>query len=362
MTCIHVPNGCSPSCASAANGATCNDGDACTINDVCVSGQCIGKPKCNDNISCTVDTCNNGTCTYTKKNSLCDGDGLACSDTECEPTIGTLLAIKIRLFLTGCVTKTRKCTNVFTQTCGCLVPMCAEPAGCNLMPDKSRCNNNNPCLVPNCSLSDCCTYTNFTCPPPAFSCLSPICDPLKGCNPPNDTACDDGIACTIDICSPTTGCLHISNDTACDDGIACTIDMCSLTNGCLHFTNDTSCDDGIACTEDTCSLTAGCQYSICECAYQPIIKNSEFGDCEVNATNGTECTPICASGYTGNLSAICVNSEWIIDSIGTCTEISTALSTMYIGIIGGAAGLVVLIIAIVVLGKLCPKQQREEEL
>jgi len=42
-----------------SNGATCDDGNACTIGEQCVSGACIGgSPRvCDDNDTCTNDTC-----------------------------------------------------------------------------------------------------------------------------------------------------------------------------------------------------------------------------------------------------------------------------------------------------------------
>ncbi|NUP08091.1 MAG: hypothetical protein HOW73_18750 [Polyangiaceae bacterium] len=52
----------------ATDGTTCSDGDACTTNDTCQSGVCTGgaPPVCNDNIPCTIDTCNSGSgCVFT---------------------------------------------------------------------------------------------------------------------------------------------------------------------------------------------------------------------------------------------------------------------------------------------------------
>ncbi len=48
--CVHRPK---------AWGATCDDGNPCTINDKCSSGRCTGTPKvCNDGNPCTEDSCN----------------------------------------------------------------------------------------------------------------------------------------------------------------------------------------------------------------------------------------------------------------------------------------------------------------
>jgi hypothetical protein len=45
-----------------ANGAACNDGNACTQTDVCQAGTCSGSPvNVNDGNPCTTDTCNPAT-------------------------------------------------------------------------------------------------------------------------------------------------------------------------------------------------------------------------------------------------------------------------------------------------------------
>jgi len=39
-------------------GELCQDGDACTFDDVCEQGVCTGIPlDCDDGIDCTIDTC-----------------------------------------------------------------------------------------------------------------------------------------------------------------------------------------------------------------------------------------------------------------------------------------------------------------
>ena len=47
---------------SAANFTLCDDGDACTIYDRCISGYCFGSPmNCKDGEPCTVDSCSQDT-------------------------------------------------------------------------------------------------------------------------------------------------------------------------------------------------------------------------------------------------------------------------------------------------------------
>jgi hypothetical protein len=51
-----------PLATNKADGTACNDNNACTLNDACVNGTCLGTPKnCSDNIVCTYDTCDSVT-------------------------------------------------------------------------------------------------------------------------------------------------------------------------------------------------------------------------------------------------------------------------------------------------------------
>ena len=73
---------------SLPSGTPCDDGDPCTINDVCVNGVCSGTPKiCDDGDPCTDDFCHplTGECKYAPK--ICD-DNNACTDDSCNPITG----------------------------------------------------------------------------------------------------------------------------------------------------------------------------------------------------------------------------------------------------------------------------------
>ena len=74
-------------------GGACDDGTACTVNDVCAAdGTCSGAPSdaaCEDNIVCTTNTCSPGDatadvsgCTISYDNSAC-ADNIACTDDVC---------------------------------------------------------------------------------------------------------------------------------------------------------------------------------------------------------------------------------------------------------------------------------------
>jgi hypothetical protein len=55
------------------DGEACDDGDACTLDDICLAGSCSSEPiDCEDDLECTIDTCVEGEC----KTKL--SDELAC--------------------------------------------------------------------------------------------------------------------------------------------------------------------------------------------------------------------------------------------------------------------------------------------
>jgi hypothetical protein len=107
------PNGCGVQ--PKADDTPCDDGDACTIDDTCSTGACVGgRPSncddinvctddscepargcvhtdnaaaCDDTNACTsADTCSNGTCTGGPLYN-CD-DGNTCTDDSCDPALG----------------------------------------------------------------------------------------------------------------------------------------------------------------------------------------------------------------------------------------------------------------------------------
>ena len=63
------------------NGRPCDDGDACTLGDLCLQGKCVGSAplSCDDDNSCTNDTCNAaGGCLHEHSLYPCE-DGDACT-------------------------------------------------------------------------------------------------------------------------------------------------------------------------------------------------------------------------------------------------------------------------------------------
>ncbi|HYS54558.1 MAG TPA: post-COAP-1 domain-containing protein [Thermoanaerobaculia bacterium] len=271
---VCTDDACDPAsgCTHTNNTASCDDGNACTTNDTCAGGTCVGgpAPNCNDNNVCTDDSCNPATgCVHINNTAPCN-DGNACTTND------TCAA--------------GACVGGPAPNCDdgnvCTTDGCNPASGC------THVNNTNPC-----SDGNACT-TNDTCaggacvggPAPNCDdgnvCTDDSCNPATGCvhtnntNPcsdgnactTNDTCsggtcvggpapnCDDGNVCTTDACNPASGCTHINNTNPCNDGNACTTsDTCA--NGTCVGGPAPNCDDGNVCTTDTCNTQTGCVHT-----------------------------------------------------------------------------------------------------
>ena len=72
-------------CRNTDNQAFCDDGNQCTLNDVCAEGTCAGTwDSCDDQIACTADSCQAATgCEHAADDLLCD-DGDGCTVDACD--------------------------------------------------------------------------------------------------------------------------------------------------------------------------------------------------------------------------------------------------------------------------------------
>jgi len=77
-------------CEECADGLSCDDGNWCTVNDVCVGTVCQGgAPRdCSDGIACTRDDCDNGACSNPDDLTYCS-DGDPCTADTCNRGLGT---------------------------------------------------------------------------------------------------------------------------------------------------------------------------------------------------------------------------------------------------------------------------------
>ncbi len=145
----------------------CQDG-------ACVS-QCSGNDDCNDEIACTVDTCNleSGLCTHEPQHESCD-DGVFCNGPEqCQAGL-------------GCVQGDAPNCN---DDIACTVDRCSnEDATCLHTPDHGLCADEEPC-------------TENLCQPESS-------EDESGCFWPNaadGTPCGDGFECQDGTCQESDG-------------------------------------------------------------------------------------------------------------------------------------------------------------
>ncbi|MBN2361899.1 MAG: lamin tail domain-containing protein [Deltaproteobacteria bacterium] len=217
VTCDSPPNACYQASGTCYRGicsyqplgtaATCNDGDACTLNDHCDgSGTCSGtdmvctppSPICVDaNTSRTSSNgvCTDGTCTFTVVDTTC-ARGCDGATGQCRPD--PCAGITCNSPPGACYAQTGTCSNGT-----CTYPPLAQGASCN---DGNACTTDDQC-----DGSGQCAGSAVVCgdPPNACfaatgNCVSGGClyDPL-----PSGTACDDGDACTSgDTCDGSGNC------------------------------------------------------------------------------------------------------------------------------------------------------------
>ncbi len=208
-----APGGCSH---EKATGAACNDGDACSGDDVCISGTCKGTAlSCDDGQVCTQDVCNpKSGCAHVPTSGPCD-DGDACTE-------GDACAAG------ACQAVAKNCDDGVV----CTADSCVAVIGCQHKAVDSACDDKN-------------------------ACTDDACDAAKGCsNAPIVAMCDDGNACTtLDACAE--GKCVGGSALKCDDKNGCTDDSCKPSSGCVYLANAVTCDDGSACTIfDVCSAKA----------------------------------------------------------------------------------------------------------
>ncbi len=256
------------------NGKTCNDGDACTIFDVCNNGKCVPKDKtpCIDYNICTVDICNkiSGACEYKpivdgtpcNDGSLCTtGDG--CVKGKCNPGKATVCVDGNHCTNDSCVKSTGKCKFVFNSKWCNDSNKCTYADRCKsgkCVGKKNSCNDNNVCTVDSCIPSKGCQHKklgNVGCNDGDACTINDNCasGSCKGVN----KVCNDGNYCTNDGCNTKTGCKYWANSKPCNDGNQCTVKDRCKSKKCAGGAPK-NCSDGNQCTDDTCDVKKGCQH------------------------------------------------------------------------------------------------------
>ncbi len=295
-------------CVHTNNTAPCSDGDACTTNDACSGGACVGgpPPNCDDGNTCTNDWCNSTVgCVHSDNNNPCDDgdacttgdactdgacvggpppdcdDGNACTDDSCDPAQGCQHVDNSDPCDDGLFcTATDTCSGGVCVGAGDQCPglLCDEIYDeCVECFTPSDCDDGNFCTDDTCGGGVCSNPNNtLPCDDGLFCTQTDTCsgggcvgsgDPCPGqlCDDVGDVCvdcfthpeCDDGNGCTEDVCIGGA-CYHVDNSDPCDDGDACTTDDACSGGACAG--SPISCDDGNACTDDSCDPALGCRY------------------------------------------------------------------------------------------------------
>jgi uncharacterized protein (TIGR03382 family) len=265
---------------TALSAVACDDGNACTQNDKCQAGACVGGTT----VTCTaMDACHTaGTCST--MTGMCSNpakpDGTTCSDgSACTQTDTCMAGV---------------CTGKNPVTCP-MPGQCTTVAACD--PTSGTCPVSNKADGTACSDGDACTQgdvcaagacaagTPVVCPAPDQCHTAGACDPTTGVcsNPakPDGAGCDDGDACTtMDSCM--AGVCTGKNPVTCPSG-----DQCNDPGTCDPATGTCSGGpkaDGTHCVDSNgCTVGDTCQGGVCTggppLACTPIDACHEAGTC-----------------------------------------------------------------------------------
>ncbi len=257
---------------------------------------------CNDNNSCTLDTCGkNGqaVCSHEPIKECClyavdCGDGDVCTSDTCMPE--TLACVHAPM--PGCCNYDFQCDD----DSDCTIESCANHK-CRYQPnpefpgcceENEDCADINPCTIDYCTQDPGIPYKtcHYNSPGGVTCCFF-------------DYDCDDGMVETLDWCE-NFQCKHIPNPDFCTgpppqycvDENPCTLDGCNLqTHLCTHepiadcCLADGDCSDGDPCTEDIClEAIHTCEHAWIEwCCH-------DATDCEQFLTDQDMCkVPVCVN-------------------------------------------------------------------
>ncbi len=325
----HVAGSCNPAtglCSNPnkSNGTACDDGNACTQSDTCHAGACVGSNP----VVCTAsDQCHvAGTCDTTT--GVCsdpaEPDGASCDDGDACTRIDACQA--------GVCTGTDPVACAALDQCH-LKGTCDPATGVCSNPEKDNgtsCNDGNACTHTDTCQAGVCTGANFAvCSTPDQCHIAGSCDPTTGAcstpTKPNGTACDDGNACTQSDTCQSGACIG-TNPVVCTASDQChSAGTCDSANGtCSNPSkaNGTTCSDGNACTQ-----TDSCQNGAC-IGSSPVVCTAS-DPCHIAGTcdpvTGSCSNPAKVNGSACNDGNACTQTDTCQN--GACTGTSPVVCT-----------------------------------
>ena len=339
-------------------GAECDDGDLCSLTEICNEEHaCVGQTfnDCDDFDACTSDACdpNTGGCNNTIVEGVCD-DGDPCTSTDiCDPS-GECLGTPI-----VCADDGNPCTddicNVGDGSCGVSLD---DGLPCA---DDELCNGDETCLFGMCTPG-----TAIVCEDDGDPCTLDSCDSDTGTchtDSPDDTPCDDDDLCNgyeicvsgaceagtvVDCsdvtelclektCNPATGLcdLNMADDTPCDDDNLCNGNEICVSGACEAGTAVDCSDVTELCLANTCNPTTG----LCDLYMADHTPCNDDDLCNGQETcQGGSCTlgtpvdcplpdTLCSVSYCDDAEGICVTDitpdccgNTIVETDETCDD------------------------------------------
>ncbi len=253
--CDGIDNSCKGVIDDGGN-SLCNDGLYCNGAEVCNGAAGCGSgsvPVLNDNIPCTADSCDelNDRIVHTPNDFMCK-DGLYCNGFErCDASLGCVAGTTvvcndgISCTVDSCsegtsLTDNAGFCNYNTQSCQCTT--------------YTQCNDNNPCTNDVCTTQRTCSNIpqTGTCNDGAFCTVNDACN--NGvCTGTQRPLVDDGLLCTVEQCDEVSdSVVHTPSNALCDNRLWCDgAETCDISRGCIVGTAP-SLSDNIACTTDSC--------------------------------------------------------------------------------------------------------------
>ena len=250
-------NPCTNDICSASSGCQhppqanvpCDDGSACTKQDTCDGkGACVGVPldptkDCSDDNACTNDTCDTAKgCVHTATQGGICNDGSACTIDDVCGT-GAICAGKALVCDDG-----NPCTaDACDPAKGCTkTPQSGSCSDSNACTSNDACNNGACVGGPAVTCDDGNPCTNDSCDPAKGCQTTPEV---------NGKICDDGDACTVNEAC-TGGACKGGVAKVCADADTCTTDSCDPKLGCKYVSDvGTVCPGGV-CGALTCEPNA----------------------------------------------------------------------------------------------------------
>jgi len=385
-------SGSSAACPADVNkpiGATCDDANRCTIDDVCNDkGVCTGKfncmcrtnADCDDKNPCSIDRCgSNSACVYTvaPAGAQCRAKAGVCDVAEkCD---GTSIECPPDVFVQQ-GTMCRDADGVCDQAEFCTGRAAACPAD-QMAPSSQVCR----AAVGPCDRAETCDGISVECPADAAAVRGTVCrasvsdcDAQEVCNGvsnqcPNDVAkpngascmalykiCDGGSGCVSGMCSTKLACSCVTVD-SCQDNNPCTSEAC-VDGKCVYnpVSVGTPCDDADPCTVgDQCASTGFCEGQTVECQHNC----NNHGVC-----CGGQCQ--CDSTRTGVVCELDLNGELVPGAMKAPNtpdniESNAASDGGNVGLIVGVAVAAVCCVLILIVGFVFARrmlaERREEQ-